>query len=231
MAPEPNTAPNLPRPEVIVAVTGASGSIYGIRLLTALLSRPCVVHLMISRAGDRVMAHETDWTGGDMAAYLSGAGVDIHPRAELRQWDPEDLFAPPASGSFRHAGMAVCPCSMKTLGAVASGVSGTLIHRAADVSLKEKRPLVLLTREMPLSLIHLENMTRAARAGATILPASPGFYFKPATVTDLVDSVIWRVLDHLGLSSETAKRWGMGLEVEILDRIALDCRAGVAEAE
>jgi 4-hydroxy-3-polyprenylbenzoate decarboxylase len=97
---------------------------------------------------------------------------------------------------------------MKTLGAVASGTSDTLIHRAADVCLKEKRPLVLLTREMPLSLIHLENMTRASRAGATIFPASPGFYFKPATVSDLVDSVIWRVLDHLNLPLETAKRWG-----------------------
>jgi 4-hydroxy-3-polyprenylbenzoate decarboxylase len=208
MAPEQNPASSPARPEIIVAVTGASGSLYGIRLLSALLSRPCVVHLMISGAGGQVMAHETDWDGGEMAAYLSNAGIDIHPRAELKQWDPEDLFAPPASGSFRHAGMVVCPCSMKTLGAVASGISDSLIHRSADVCLKEKRPLVLLTREMPLGLIHLENMTRAARAGATIFPASPGFYFKPATVTDLVDSVIWRVLDHLGLPSETTKRWG-----------------------
>jgi 4-hydroxy-3-polyprenylbenzoate decarboxylase len=212
MAPEQNPASiptsNPARPEIIVAVTGASGSLYGIRLLSALLSRPSVIHLVISRAGDRVMAHETDWNGGDMATYLSEAGIDMHPRAELKQWNPEDLFAPPASGSFRNAGMAVCPCSMKTLGAVASGMSDSLIHRAADVCLKEKRPLVLLTREMPLNLIHLENMTRAARAGATIFPASPGFYFKPETVNDLVDSVVWRVLDHLGLPSETAKRWG-----------------------
>jgi 4-hydroxy-3-polyprenylbenzoate decarboxylase len=213
MAPEQKPASDPARPEIIVAVTGASGSIYGIRLLSALLSGPCVVHLMISRAGSRVMAHETDWNGGDMAACLTSAGVDIHPRAQLKTWDPEDLFAPPASGSFRHAGMAVCPCSMKTLGAVASGVSDTLIHRSADVCLKEKRPLVLLTREMPLNLIHLENMTRAARAGATIFPASPGFYFKPATVEDLVDSVIWRVLDHLGLPSETVKRWGSDTRV------------------
>jgi 4-hydroxy-3-polyprenylbenzoate decarboxylase len=213
MAPEQNPASDPVRPEIIVAVTGASGSIYGIRLLSALLSGPCVVHLMISGAGSRVMAHETDWNGGDMATYLSSAGCDIHPRAELKAWDPEDLFSPPASGSFRHAGMAVCPCSMKTLGAVASGISDTLIHRSADVCLKEKRPLVLLTREMPLNLIHLENMTRAARAGATIFPASPGFYFKPATVEDLVDSVIWRVLDHLGLPSETVKRWGTDTRV------------------
>lgn len=202
--PTSNPAP----PEIIVAVTGASGSIYGLRLLSALLSRPCVVHLMISKAGDRVMAHETDWNGGDMLEYLSRTGAAIHPGAELKKWNPEDLFAPPASGSFRHVGMAVCPCSMKTLGAIASGLADTLIHRSADVCLKEKRPLVLLTREMPLNLIHLENMTRAARAGATIFPASPGFYFKPVTVTDLVDSVIWRVLDHLGLPLENTKRWG-----------------------
>lgn len=207
MAPGQNPTSNSAHPEIVVAVTGASGSIYSLRLLSALLSRPCVVHLMVSRAGSRVMAHETD-CGGNILDYLKSSGAVLHPEAELKQWDPEDLFAPPASGSFRHAGMAVCPCSMKTLGAVASGISNTLIHRAADVCLKEKRPLVLLTREMPLSLIHLENMTRAARAGATIFPASPGFYFKPDTVTDLVDSVIWRVLDHLGLPSETTKRWG-----------------------
>lgn len=208
MVPEQNLTSGPARPEIIVAVTGASGSLYGLRLLSALLSRPCIVHLMISRAGGRVLAHETDWDGGDMMIYLKTSGTALHPDAELKSWAPEDLFAPPASGSFRHAGMVVCPCSMKTLGAVSAGIADTLIHRAADVCLKEKRPLVLLTREMPLSLIHLENMTRAARAGATIFPASPGFYFKPATVTDLVDSVVWRILDHLCLPAETAKRWG-----------------------
>jgi 4-hydroxy-3-polyprenylbenzoate decarboxylase len=207
MPPESPRKESESRPEILVAVTGASGSIYGLRLLSALLARPAVVHLMVSRAGSRVMAHETD-CGGNILDYLKSSGTALHPEAELKQWDPEDLFAPPASGSFRHMGMAVCPCSMKTLGAVASGMSDTLINRAADVCLKERRPLVLLTREMPLNLIHLENMIRAARAGATIFPASPGFYFKPATITDLVDSVIWRVLDHLNLPSETAERWG-----------------------
>lgn len=104
--------------------------------------------------------------------------------------------------------MAVCPCSMKTLGAVASGISDSLIHRSADVCLKEKRPLILLTREMPLSQIHLENMTRAARAGATVFPASPSFYFKPATVSDLIDSVVHRILDHLQVDHDGVKRWG-----------------------
>jgi 4-hydroxy-3-polyprenylbenzoate decarboxylase len=202
------TASTPARPDIVVAVTGASGSIYGIRLLSALLSAPCIVHLIISKAGERVMAHETDWDGSDMLTHLAETGAVIHPGAELRQWEPDNLFAPPASGSFRYAGMAVCPCSMKTLGAIAAGISDTLIHRAADVCLKEKRPLLLLTREMPLNLIHLENMSRAARAGATIFPASPGFYLRPATMTDLIDSVIWRVMDHLGLPSETAKRWG-----------------------
>jgi flavin prenyltransferase len=205
MNPEQGPAAN---PEIVVAVTGASGSIYGIRLLSALLSRPVTVHLIVSRSGSRVMAHETDFTGGDMSGYLEHTGTPIHPMAKLNQWDPEDLFAPPASGSFQHSGMAVCPCSMKTLGAVASGISDTLIHRAADVCLKEKRPLILLTREMPLSLIHLENMIRAARAGATIFPASPSFYLKPATLPELIDSVVWRVLDHLHLAHKNAKRWG-----------------------
>lgn len=208
MAPEQISAKNPENPQIVVAVTGASGSIYGIKLLSALLSRPVTVHLIISPDGRQVMAHETDFCGGDITGYLKRTGTTIHPQAELKQWEPENLFAPPASGSFRHGGMAICPCSMKTLGAVASGISDTLIHRAADVCLKEKRPLILLTREMPLSLIHLENMTRAARAGATIFPASPGFYLKPVAISDLIEAVVWRVLDHLHLAPENVKRWG-----------------------
>lgn len=208
MSPARASAANPENPQFVVAVTGASGAIYGIRLLSALMSRPLTVHLIVSRAGGRVMAHETDFGGGDMTEYLKRSGVSVHSRARLKQWEPEDLFAPPASGSFRHGGMVVCPCSMKTLGAVASGISDTLIHRAADVCLKEKRPLILLTREMPLSLIHLENMTRAARSGAAIFPASPGFYLKPATIMDLIDSVIWRILDHLQLAPKNVERWG-----------------------
>jgi 4-hydroxy-3-polyprenylbenzoate decarboxylase len=208
MNPEQTPTSTPANPEIVVAVTGASGSIYGIRLLSALMSRPITVHLIVSRDGRQVMAHETDFKGENMLGYLEHSGSSIHPLAKLKQWEPENLFAPPASGSFRHTGMAVCPCSMKTLGAIASGISDTLIHRAADVCLKEKRPLILLTREMPLSLIHLENMTRAARAGATLFPASPGFYLKPATISDLIDSVVWRILDHLHLAPDNAKRWG-----------------------
>jgi flavin prenyltransferase len=194
-------------PEIVVAITGASGAAYGFRLLSALLSRPAVVHVMVSDAGRQVAMHETDWDGGDLLTYLSEKGT-VHPEAILKPWDSGNLFAPPASGSYPHGGMVIAPCSMKTLGAVASGVSETLIHRAADVCLKERRPLILVTRETPLSLIHMENMLRVARAGATILPASPGFYLKPSTITDLLDSVVTRILDHLHLHAPGAKRWG-----------------------
>lgn len=196
------------RPQVVVGITGASGSLYGFRLLSALLSQPMIVHLVVSEAGKGVAMHETDWDGGDILDYLSRKGGDIHPRAVLKRWTPENLFAPPSSGSFSHRGMVIVPCSMKTLGAIASGISETLIHRAADVCLKEKRPLILVARETPLSLIHMENMLKVARAGATILPASPGFYLKPSTITDLVDSVVTRILDHLHLQTPGAKRWG-----------------------
>ena len=195
-------------PEIVVALTGASGTLYGFRLLMALLSRPMTVHLIVSDAGRKVAMHETDWAGEDLAAYLAKGGAPIHPEATLNCWEPEDLFAPPASGSHAHGGMVIIPCSMKTLGAVASGLSDTLIHRAADVCLKERRPLLLVTRETPLNLIHMENMLRVARAGATLLPASPSFYFKPSTIEELVDTVVARVLDHLHLSAPNTRRWG-----------------------
>jgi 4-hydroxy-3-polyprenylbenzoate decarboxylase len=197
-----------PPDQIIVAITGASGSIYGIRLLEALLAKPITVHLIVSNAGKEVMAHEIGAYDEDIAAFLKQNGVVFHPKARLFHFNPQDLFAPPASGSFMHGGMVIAPCSMKTLAAIAGGIAGDLIHRAADVCLKEKRPLILLTRETPLSLVHLENMTRAARAGATIMPPAPGFYFRPHTITDLVDSIIARVLDHLGYEHSLMKRWG-----------------------
>ena len=197
-----------PERRIIVAITGASGAIYGIRLLTALLARPLEVFLLISRAGRRVMAHETDYTDGDMADFLRSEGGTFHADARLREFSPDDLFAPPASGSFRHGGMAVAPCSMKTLGAVVSGVADDLVLRAADVCLKERRPLVLLTRETPLSLIHLENMRRAVMAGATIMPPCPAFYARPQTVDELVDATVARLLDQLGIDNDLMRRWG-----------------------
>jgi 4-hydroxy-3-polyprenylbenzoate decarboxylase len=195
--------------KIVVAICGASGSIYGIRVLKALLNMPCEVHLCISKAGRQVMAHEVGYDDGlGLTEFLKTQEVEFHKQAELRFYDPEDLFAPISSGSFQHQGMIVAPCSMKTLGVIAAGISSDLISRAADVCLKEKRPLVLLTRETPLSLIHIENMRRAALTGATIMPPCPGFYFRPKTVLDLVDATVARALDQVKMETNLMKRWG-----------------------
>jgi 4-hydroxy-3-polyprenylbenzoate decarboxylase len=194
--------------KIVVAICGASGSIYGIRLLEALLKNPVNIYLIISTAGYKVLEHETGYSGESFSSFLKDKGVVIHKDAVLNIYDQDNFFAPPASGSFRHDGMVIAPCSMKTLGAVASGIADNLIHRAADVSLKEKRPLILLPRETPLGIIHLKNMYMAAKAGATIMPPSPSFYFNPKTISDLVDSVIARVLDHLNIKHDLSKEWG-----------------------
>ena len=186
---------------------GASGSIYGIRLLKALLETPVDVRLIISRAGEAVLRHETDYTGS-ITDLLKAKGAALHPDSRLKQYEPDNLFASPASGSFRHSGMVIAPCSMKTLGSIAAGIAGNLIHRAADVCLKEKRPLILVPRETPLSLIHLKNMQQAAEAGALILPAVPSFYSRPQTIHDLVDSVVARILDHLDIEQQLVPQWG-----------------------
>jgi 4-hydroxy-3-polyprenylbenzoate decarboxylase len=192
----------------IVAITGASGSIYGFYLVAALMKFPVEVFVLISGSGRQVAAHETDYTSGSIAEYLEQTGVSFHEQASLNEIDPSDFFAPIASGSFQHHGMVVAPCSMNTLAAISSGITDNLIHRSADVCLKEKRPLILLARETPLSLIHLKNMTRAAKAGAVILPPSPGFYTRPQTIDDLVNSIVARVLDQLHLDHDISTRWG-----------------------
>jgi len=194
--------------KIIVAICGASGVIYGIRLLKALLETPVNVKLIISKAGEEVLKHEMDYNKIDFQSFLKKEGIELHPEAKLECYQPNDLFAPPASGSFRHNGMVIAPCSMKTLGTISSGIADNLIHRAADVCLKEKRPLVLIPRETPLSLIHLKNMYQAALAGATIMPPSPSFYFQPKTINELVDTVIARVLDHIGIQQSIVKQWG-----------------------
>jgi len=194
--------------KLIVAICGASGVIYGIRLLKALLEKPAGVMLIISKAGEEVLKHETDYNGTEFELFLKKEGIQFHPEAKLIRYQPDDLFSPPASGSFRHDGMIIAPCSMKTLGAISSGIANNLIHRAADVCLKEKRPLILIPRETPLNLIHLKNMARAIKAGATIMPPSPSFYFKPKTINELVDTVIARVLDHIGIQQSIVKQWG-----------------------
>ncbi len=193
--------------KLVVAVTGASGSIYGIRLMRALVAHPVEVFFMVSSAGQGVMAHEIGKMDQPLERFLKNSGARFHKQAAVFEIDPEDLFAPIASGSFRHDGMVIAPCSMNTLAAIASGVTGNLIHRAADVCLKERRPLILLPRETPLSLIHLKNMYRLAKAGAILLPPCPGFYNRPQTIEDLVDSVVARVLDHLGLAHDLSKPW------------------------
>jgi 4-hydroxy-3-polyprenylbenzoate decarboxylase len=194
--------------KIVVALCGASGMIYAIRLLRALLEKPLSVHLIISEAGREVLKHETDYTSGSFSAFLKDQAVQFHENARLIEHDPKNLFAAPASGSFRHAGMVIAPCSMKTLGAIAGGIADSLVNRAADVSLKEKRPLILLVRETPLSVIHLKNMHTAALSGATIMPASPGFYAHPRTLFDLVDSVVARILDHLSIEQDLMGQWG-----------------------
>lgn len=194
---------------VVVAVCGASGVIYGIRLLTYLLEHPGHrVMLMVSRAGRAVLAHECG-LGPEMTLqeFLSARGIRIHGQSSLEVFDTDQIGAPPASGSFRHSGMVIAPCSMKTLASIAAGMADTLIPRSADVCLKEKRPLILLPRETPLNLIHLENMTRACRAGATIMPPCPSFYSSPKTLDQLVDTVTARILDHLGVDHDLVPQW------------------------
>lgn len=192
----------------VVGISGASGAVYGLRLIAALLARPVTLYAAVTPAGRQVMGHETGLRELTVEGLRPFCAAPPDPEARLEVCEAGDLFAPPASGSFRHDGMAVAPCSMRTLAAVAGGLAGDLIPRAADVCLKERRPLVLVTRETPLSPIHLANMRRAAAAGAVILPASPGFYGRPQTIADLVDTVVARVLDHLGVPHLLGPRWG-----------------------
>jgi 4-hydroxy-3-polyprenylbenzoate decarboxylase len=196
------------RKTIIVAICGASGVIYGIRLLKSLLAHPSRIILTISSAGFQVLSHEMGYNGEDIRHFLKAQGIVLHPQTNLDIFEKDNLFAPPASGSFHHDGMAIVPCSMNTLGSIASGLAGDLIRRAADVTLKERRPLILVTRETPLSPVHLKNMHSLALCGATILPASPGFYSSPETILDLVDTVVARIMDQLNLSHNLMTPWG-----------------------
>jgi 4-hydroxy-3-polyprenylbenzoate decarboxylase len=196
--------------DVALAITGASGSAYGLRLLEVLLALGVRVQLMISAPGRMVIAEETDLRlpsrASEIAAIL-GARFAA-PDGALRVYGKEDWFAPVASGSNPPDAMVVCPCTTGTLAELAAGTSRTLIERAADVAIKERRPVILVVRETPFSAIHLENMLRLARAGVTIMPANPGYYLRPEEVEDLVDYMVARVLDHLGLKHELMARWG-----------------------
>ncbi len=223
------------QPNIVLAMTGASGAIYAVRLLEVLLEAERHVHLSISPAAQLVLKQELDievdlqdfdatslviGAGGAarrphvspaMRAVLSGAlaaGLNLPDTVTYHRYD--DLMAPIASGSFLTAGMVICPCSGSTLGAVVHGTGENLIHRAASVHLKERRKLIVVPRETPLSTIQLENMRRAAEAGAVVLPAMPGFYHGVKSIRDLVDFVVARICDQLGIEHTLMNRWGCG---------------------
>jgi len=189
---------------VVFALTGASGAPYAIRLLQALVALERETWLIVSSHGFRLLKTESDV--GDIDALrtrIGPAAFDAH----VRQFDDTDRGAAPASGSVLTAGMVICPCSMGTIASIAAGTSRSLVERAADVTLKERRKLIVVPRETPLSAIHLENMLRLTRAGGVVLPAAPGFYHKPGVVTDLVDFIVARVLDQLGIAHGVGTRW------------------------
>jgi len=181
---------------LLVAMTGATGAIYGVRLLETLRDLDIETHLIVSRWAEATIRTETDRPPADVRSLASVV------------YDEDDLAAPPASSAFVTAGMIVAPCSMRTLAAVANGLSDNLIQRAADVHLKERRKLVLLVRESPLSVIHLENMLRVAKAGAVVAPPVPAFYARLRSLDDMVDHTVGRALDQLGVEHERIRRWG-----------------------
>jgi flavin prenyltransferase len=194
-------------PPIVVGITGASGAPYAVRLLQQLVSAHRPVSLIVSKYGIRLLEAEVGIASID----------ELRDAVGKTAWDScvetfsnEDRGAPPAPGSSLTAGMIVCPCSMGTLSAIAVGASRSLVERAADVTLKERRKLVLVPRETPLSAIHLANMLRLARAGAVVMPASPGFYHGPKQISDLVDFVVARMLDQLGVEQKLVERWEGG---------------------
>jgi 4-hydroxy-3-polyprenylbenzoate decarboxylase len=191
-----------------VVITGASGSAYGMRLVEALLSAGHGVTLLMTSAGRQVTAYEIGFTLPDAGAREAVLRfLELPDSARLRVVPTDDMFDAIASGTRKVDGMIVCPASMGFCGSVASGLASDLAERAADVQLKERRPLVLVPRETPLNLIHLRNLTALAEAGAVIVPAMPGFYARPKRVDDLVDFVAGKVLDVLGVEHELLKRW------------------------
>jgi 4-hydroxy-3-polyprenylbenzoate decarboxylase len=193
---------------IVVAMTGASGAVYGLRIVEELLRSDRRVVLLLTASGLDVLRYETglEWEGTTsqrrqlMRDYFDGSRL-------LEHYDERDMFAPVASGSSAAAATVVVPCSMGTAGRIAGGMSGNLIERVADVALKEGRPLLLVPRETPLNQIHLENLLRLSRAGARIVPAMPAFYHRPQQVEDLVNFVVGKVLDNLGIGHQLFQRW------------------------
>ena len=187
---------------IVFALTGASGAPYGVRLLQVLAQAKVPTWLIVSSHGYRLLKDECGIA--DEAALRAATGGDW---SSVRRFDDGDRGALPASGSQRTAGMVVCPCSMGTVAAIAHGTSRSLVERAADVTLKERRRLILVPRETPFSLVHLRNLTAVTEAGATIVPAAPGFYHRPTRIEELVDFLVQRILDQLGLDITIARRW------------------------
>ena len=181
---------------IIVGITGASGALYGVRCLQLLREKEFETYLIISEAGKQVIELETDYKVRDVEAMAS------------RTYDDEDLAAPVASGSYLTGGMIIAPCTMKTLSGVANSYANNLIERAADVTLKEKRRLVLVVRETPLHKGHLRLMSQAADMGAHILPPIPAFYHRPATIDDIIDQTVGKILDSFRIEHDLFKRWG-----------------------
>lgn len=192
---------------LVVAVTGASGSIYAIRFLNQAARIYGRIHVILSTHAPKVFATEVGRTLPTPCSAVDFLGPSADNWENITFLSNSDYFTPPASGSFRHDGMVIIPCSMGTLGRIASGISDDLISRAADVCLKERRRLILVTRDTPLSLIHLRNMTTVTEAGATVLPASPSFYNNPKDIADLVDTVVARTLQNLGADQRLQPEW------------------------
>lgn len=195
---------------VTLAMTGGSGAAYGFRLLECLLSAQCHVDFLISDAARQVVQMEL---GIDLPLDTKSLQTFLQQRfksapGQLNTYDKMDWLAPVASGTSRHRQMVICPASGGTISAIAHGASKNLIERAADVAIKERYPLIIVPREMPLSAIHLENLLKLARLGVTIMPASPGFYYQPKHINDLVDFVVGRILAHLGIEQSLVPAWG-----------------------
>ena len=198
------------KPAITVAITGASGAAYALRLLELLVQHKQRVFILVSDAARIVLETEEDITlpqDPQQATAFLQERFSAAP-GRLRVFGPDEWTSPVASGSGAPKQMIVCPCTMGTLAAIAMGASDNLLERAADVVIKERGSLILVPREMPYSPIHLENMLKLSRMGVTIIPASPGFYNKPQTIADLVDSVVGRILDHAGIEHRMQPRWG-----------------------
>ena len=192
---------------ITVGITGASGSIYGLRLIEELAEKNFKIHVVATKTAEKVVTYETGHVLKDFIDDLDKKG------AQLVLEDVDNFFASVASGSYQTSGMIIAPCSMGTLAQVANGISSNLLIRAADVCLKERRPLIVLARETPLNTINLENMLKLTQAGGMVFPACPGFYSKPKTLDDLVNFMVGKILNSLGLENELFDKWGSSKKI------------------